>query len=78
MGKEHDAAQTTTAYGELPEFPGNDFLAHHATTWLENATAKLAVTRMRLNNAYVVLESNTGCRWALPSSFSTGFEAPER
>ena len=37
-----------------------------------------AVTRMRLNNAYVVLESNTGCRWALPSSFSTGFEAPER
>ena len=41
MGKEHDAAQTTTAYGELPEFPGSDFLAHHATTWLENATAKL-------------------------------------
>ena len=43
MGKDHDASSgsTATSLGDLPEFPGSDFLAHHATTWLENATAKL-------------------------------------
>ena len=43
MGKDHDASSgpAATSLGDLPEFPGSDFLAHHATTWLENATAKL-------------------------------------
>ena len=40
MGKDYDSA-STTAVGDLPKFPGSDFLAHHAKTWMENATAKL-------------------------------------
>ena len=28
MGKDYDAA-STTAVGDLPKFPGSDFLAHH-------------------------------------------------
>ena len=43
MGKDYDAASGTavTAVGDLPEFPGSDFLAHHAASWLwlENTTA---------------------------------------
>ena len=43
MGKDTDASTgiPSTASGELPEYPGSDFLAHNAATWLENATAKL-------------------------------------
>ena len=43
MGKDTDASTgiPSTAIGELPEYPGSDFLAHNAATWLENATAKL-------------------------------------
>ena len=43
MGKDYDSASgsAVTAVGDLPEFPGSDFLTHHATTWMENATAKL-------------------------------------
>ena len=43
MGKDSDAASGTavTAVGDLPEFPGSDFLPHHAASWLENTTAKL-------------------------------------
>ena len=43
MGRDSDVSSgnTSTAIGELPEYPGSDFLAHNAATWLENATAKL-------------------------------------
>ena len=43
MGRDSDSTSSfaTSAAGDLPEFPGSDFLAHHATTWMENATAKL-------------------------------------
>ena len=43
MGKDSDASTgiPSTAIGDLPEYPGSDYLAHNAATWLENATAKL-------------------------------------
>ena len=43
MGRDSDASTgiPSTAIGELPEYPGTDYLAHNAATWLENATAKL-------------------------------------
>ena len=44
MGRDSDVAggtSTTTSAGSLPEFPGSDFLAHNAATWMENATATL-------------------------------------
>ena len=44
MGKDNDVAggaNTTTSAGSLPEFPGSDFLAHNAATWMENTIATL-------------------------------------
>ena len=44
MGRDSDVAggaSTTTSAGSLPEFPGSDFLAHNAATWMENTIATL-------------------------------------
>ena len=44
MGKDNDVAggaNSTTSPGTLPEFPGSDFLAHNAATWMENTIATL-------------------------------------
>ena len=44
MGKDNDVAggaNSTTSPGALPEFPGSDFLAHNAATWMENTIATL-------------------------------------
>ena len=57
MGKDHDASSgsTATSLGDLPEFPGSDFLAHHATTWLENATLRSDTVHIGLPTMWHVL-----------------------
>ena len=48
MGRDTDASTgiPSTTIGELPEYPGSDFLAHNAATWLENTTAKLGYLKL--------------------------------